>query len=82
MIGQTIGYRYDVNLLPDYTRLTPFLKKYIEAMGWDDLKSSTRYEFDCDERKICTLLSDVSELQSQVGDIEGQIEEIEDKNNA
>tara|TARA_B100000427_G_scaffold189402_1_gene157350 strand:+ start:589 stop:789 length:201 start_codon:yes stop_codon:yes gene_type:complete len=46
----------------------------------DDLKSSTRYEFDCDERKICTLLSDVSELQSQVGDIEGQIEELEDKN--
>ena len=26
MIGQTIGYRYDVNLLPDYKRLTPFLK--------------------------------------------------------
>ena len=23
MIGQTIGYRYDVNLLPDYNRLTP-----------------------------------------------------------
>ena len=37
MICQTIGYRYDVNLLPDYERLTPFLKKYIEAMGWDDL---------------------------------------------
>ena len=37
MIGQTIGYRYDVNLLPDYKRLTPFLKKYIEHMGWDDL---------------------------------------------
>ena len=37
MIGQHIGYRYDVNLLPDYTRLTPFLKKYIETMGWDDL---------------------------------------------
>ena len=37
MIGQTIGYRYDVNLLPDYSRLTPFLKKYIEAMGWDCL---------------------------------------------
>ena len=37
MIGQTIGYRYDVNLLPDYNRLTPFLKKYIEHMGWDDL---------------------------------------------
>ena len=28
-IGQHIGYRYDVNLLPDYQRLTPFLKKYI-----------------------------------------------------
>ena len=37
MIGQTIGYRYDVNLLPDYKRITPFLKKYIEHMGWDDL---------------------------------------------
>ena len=36
-IGQHIGYRYDVNLLPDYDKLTPFLKKYIEAMGWDDL---------------------------------------------
>jgi len=36
-IGQHIGYRYDVNLLPDYARLTPFLKKYIEKMGWQDL---------------------------------------------
>ncbi|WP_439815396.1 hypothetical protein [Zavarzinia sp. CC-PAN008] len=36
-IGQHIGYRYDVNLLPDYARLTPFLKKYLEVMGWDDL---------------------------------------------
>jgi hypothetical protein len=36
-IGQHIGYRYDVNLLPDYDRLTPFLKDYIEFMGWDDL---------------------------------------------
>ena len=23
MIGQTIGYRYDVNLLPDYSKITP-----------------------------------------------------------
>jgi hypothetical protein len=37
LIGQHIGYRYDVNLLPDYDRLTPFLRDYIEAMGWDDL---------------------------------------------
>ena len=36
-IGQHIGYRYDVNLLPDYGRLTPFLKQYMEVMGWDDL---------------------------------------------
>ncbi len=36
-IGQHIGYRYDVNLVPDYARLTPFLAKYIEIMGWSDL---------------------------------------------
>ena len=36
-IGQHIGYRYDVNLVPDYDRLTPFLKKYLEFMQWDDL---------------------------------------------
>ncbi len=37
IIGQHIGYRYDVNLVPDYERLTPFLEKYIEVMGWPDL---------------------------------------------
>ena len=36
-IGQHIGYRYDVNLVPDHDRLTPFLERYIELMGWDDL---------------------------------------------
>ena len=36
-IGQHIGYRYDVNLLPDYDRMTPFLKEYIAVMGWEDL---------------------------------------------
>ena len=36
-IGQHIGYRYDVNLVPDYDRLTPFLRKYLEVMQWDDL---------------------------------------------
>ena len=36
-IGQHIGYRYDVNLVPDYERLTPFLARYIETMGWTDL---------------------------------------------
>ena len=36
-IGQHIGYRYDVNLVPDYKHITDFLKKYMEVMGWDDL---------------------------------------------
>ncbi len=36
-IGQHIGYRYDVNLVPDMKRCTPFLKKYMEVMGWQDL---------------------------------------------
>jgi hypothetical protein len=36
-IGQHIGYRYDVNLVPDYGRITPFLTNYMEVMGWDDL---------------------------------------------
>lgn len=37
IIGQHIGYRYDVNLVPDYERLTPFLQKYMDIMGWQDL---------------------------------------------
>ena len=45
-IGQHIGYRYDVNLLPHYGGMAPkdFLKKnypflfgYVEFMGWGDL---------------------------------------------
>ena len=36
-IGQHIGYRYDVNLVPDYEKLTPYLKDYMDFMGWDDL---------------------------------------------
>ena len=36
-IGQHIGYRYDVNLVPDMERCTPFLRKYMETMGWQDL---------------------------------------------
>ena len=36
-IGQHIGYRYDVNLVPDYSKLTPYLKDYMEFMGWEDL---------------------------------------------
>ena len=36
-IGQHIGNRYDVNLVPDYDRITPFLQKYMDTMGWPDL---------------------------------------------
>lgn len=36
-IGQHIGYRYDVNLVPDMNKVTPFLQKYMEVMGWVDL---------------------------------------------
>jgi len=36
-IGQHIGYRYDVNLVPDMARVTPFLQQYMEVMGWRDL---------------------------------------------
>ena len=36
-IGQHIGYRYDVNLVPDYRRVTPYLKTYIKIMGWTEL---------------------------------------------
>ena len=37
IIGQHIGYRYDVNLVPDMERCTPFLHKYMAEMGWSDL---------------------------------------------
>ena len=43
MIGQSIGYRYDVNLLPDYSRITPFLKKYVEAVSYTHLTLPTMY---------------------------------------
>ena len=36
-IGQHIGYRYDVNLVPDLKFITPFLQSYIDKMCWKDL---------------------------------------------
>ncbi len=36
-IGQHIGYRYDVNLVPDMECCTDFLKAYMKVMGWRDL---------------------------------------------
>ena len=37
MTGQHIGYRYDVNLVPNLKYITPFLQEYIDTMGWQDL---------------------------------------------
>ena len=39
LIGQHIGYRYDVNLLPDYKKITPFLKKYVDFVTFSLLKA-------------------------------------------
>jgi hypothetical protein len=33
MIGQHIGYRYDVNLLPDYKKMTPLLPRHMVDLG-------------------------------------------------
>ena len=32
-----LSYHKIENILPDYKKITPFLKKYVEYMGWDDL---------------------------------------------
>ncbi|HIG36163.1 MAG TPA: hypothetical protein EYQ12_00605 [Oceanospirillaceae bacterium] len=37
MIGQTIGYRYDVNLVPDMSHCTEYLTEYMAKMNWKDL---------------------------------------------
>ena len=60
MIGQSIGYRYDVNLLPDYKKITPFLKKYIEAMGWDDLNWLEDVHMGYEEDRPCLLYTSPS----------------------
>ena len=65
MIGQTIGYRYDVNLLPDYSRITPFLKKYIEAMGWDDLNWLEDVHMGYEEDRPCLLYTSPSPRDDQ-----------------
>ena len=31
------GYRYDVNLLSGADGLTPYLREYLDFMGWKDL---------------------------------------------
>ena len=51
-LGQHIGYRYDVNLVPDYDRMTPFLKGYIEFMGWDDLNWLEDVHMGYDDGKV------------------------------
>ncbi len=34
MIGQTIGYRYDVNLLPDYKRLHTIIERILDDISF------------------------------------------------
>ena len=46
-IGQHIGYRYDVNLVPDYSLLTPCLKAYMEMMGWEVLSAFIQFTSAC-----------------------------------
>ena len=43
LIGKHIGYRYDVNLVPDYNRLTSFPEKYIDVIGWPILTGSKMF---------------------------------------
>ena len=48
-IGQHIGYRYDVNLVPDMERCTAFLHQYMEVLGWKDLNWLEDVHMGCEE---------------------------------
>ncbi len=67
--------------MPDYARLTPFLKGYMEFMGWDDLNwledVHMGYEegqpavFDRELVSLSTVKSPVPESTSQAGPLCG-----------
>src|ERR1700692_1037688 len=59
-IGQHIGYRYDVNLVPDYNRLTPFLKRYMTTMGWSDLNWLEDVHLGYEEGKAAVFVRNVN----------------------
>ncbi len=69
-IGQHIGYRYDVNLVPDYSRLTPFLKAYIEFMGWDDLNWLEDVHLGYEEGKPAVFDRNINGWVQVPGDLE------------
>ncbi len=69
-IGQHIGYRYDVNLLPDYERLTPFLRRYIEIMGWKDLNWLEDVHMGYEEGRSAVFDRDINGWVTVPGDME------------
>ena len=69
-IGQHIGYRYDVNLVPDYTRITPFLEKYMEHMGWDDLNWLEDVHLGYEEGKPAVFDRNINGWVTLPGDVE------------
>ncbi|MBA2492260.1 MAG: hypothetical protein H0V34_11365 [Gammaproteobacteria bacterium] len=70
MIGQHIGYRYDVNLVPDMNRITPFLKKYIDTMGWQDLNWLEDVHMGYEENKPAVFDRNINGWVQVPGDIE------------
>ncbi|MEM7542335.1 MAG: hypothetical protein AAF384_12245 [Pseudomonadota bacterium] len=70
MIGQTIGYRYDVNLLPDYERITPFLQNYVEYMGWPDLNWLEDVHMGYEEGRAAVFDRNINGWVTVPGDIE------------
>ncbi|MGI8740794.1 MAG: hypothetical protein ACR2KU_14695 [Gammaproteobacteria bacterium] len=70
MIGQHIGYRYDVNLVPDMNRITPFLKKYIDMMGWQDLNWLEDVHMGYEENKPAVFDRNINGWVQVPGDIE------------
>lgn len=69
-IGQHIGYRYDVNLVPDLERLTPFLKKYMETMGWRDLNWLEDVHMGYEENKPAVFDRNINGWVQVPGDID------------
>lgn len=70
LIGQHIGYRYDVNLVPDMNRVTPFLEKYMEIMDWQDLNWLEDVHMGYEEGKPAVFDRNINGWVQVPGDIE------------
>lgn len=70
LIGQHIGYRYDVNLVPDMNRVTPFLEKYMKIMGWQDLNWLEDVHMGYEEGKPAVFDRNINGWVQVPGDIE------------